>query len=94
MNNARSSRNDSSSSLPVRMPIPRLLFPVSLGRTNSVVFRLIRRLEFVDPRQNSIDPLSNEFPVQGVEITSDYTRRHSTFTAKSTIFVVFRPGGR
>jgi hypothetical protein len=35
--------------------------PRSTARTNSIVFRLIGRLKFVDRRRNSIDPVSNEF---------------------------------
>jgi hypothetical protein len=50
---------------------------------------LLGRIEFVDRRQNSIDPPSNEFSVQVVEIKGDCTGRHGRLMAKRTIFVVF-----
>jgi hypothetical protein len=51
-----------------------LLFPVFGAGANSIVIRLIGPFEFVDRRENSIDPLSNEFDSQQVEIKGNYTQ--------------------
>jgi hypothetical protein len=48
--------------------------PVFATGANSIVIRLIGPFEFVDRRENSVDPLSNEFDSQEVEIAGYHTQ--------------------
>ena len=65
--------------------------PFSRARINSIVFRLIGPREFVDRRQNSIVPLSNEFLLQVIETHNGYMLPWRRFHCKSVIFVVLAP---
>jgi hypothetical protein len=61
-------------------------FPVFAVGANSIVIRLIGPFEFVDSRENSVDPLSNEFDSQELEIASDYTQPSWPFHGKKRDF--------
>jgi hypothetical protein len=63
-------------------------FSIFARRINSIVFRLIGPRKFVDRRQNSIVPLSNEFLPQVIETQNGYTLPSRRFHCKSVIFVV------
>jgi hypothetical protein len=65
--------------------------PVLARRINSIAFRLIGPREFVDRRQNSIVPLSNEFVPQVIERHSGYMLPSRRFSCESVIFVVWAP---
>src|SRR6201998_4447696 len=67
--------------LPVAAP-----FPVLAAGANSIVIRLIGPFEFVDRRENSVDPLSNEFDSQEVEIASYHTPPSWPFHGKKRDF--------
>ena len=57
-------------------------FPVFAAGANSIVIRLIGPFEFVDRLENSVDPLSNEFDSQEVEIASYHTQPSWPFHGK------------
>ena len=61
-------------------------FPVFAAGANSIVIRLIGPFEFVDRRENSADPLSNEFDSQDVEIASYHTQSAWPFHGKKRDF--------
>jgi len=58
--------------------------------TISIVIRLLRSAKFVDPLQNSVDPLSNEFSVQPLETAASLLSYDAALRAKNAIFAVFR----
>jgi hypothetical protein len=61
-------------------------FPVFAAGANSIVIRLIGPFEFVDRRENSVDPLSNEFDSQEVEIESYHIQPPWPFHGKKRDF--------
>ena len=60
--------------------------PVFATGANSIVIRLIGPFEFVDRRENSVDPLSNEFDSQEVEIASYHIQPSWPFHGKKRDF--------
>src|ERR1700739_3276610 len=67
--------------LPVAAP-----FPVLAAGANSIVIRLIGPFEFVDRRENSVDPLRNEFDSQEIEIASYHAQPSWPFHGKKRDF--------
>ena len=64
-------------------------FPVFAAGANSIVIRLIGPFEFVDRRENSVDPLSNEFDSQEVEIASYHTQPLMAVSWQKTRFSLY-----
>jgi hypothetical protein len=50
---------------------------------------LLERQKFADRRQNSVDPISNEFAVQAIETKGAFMRRCGFSGRKSAIFAAF-----
>jgi hypothetical protein len=53
---------------------------------------LLQSLEFVDPLQNSIVPLSNEFAMEVTEIARDFSGKIEPLGGENAIFAVFGEG--
>jgi hypothetical protein len=67
-------------------PVQYRCFP---SRQISVVFRLLRRPQFVDRPKNYVDPSSNEFDAQVLETTVSFAPTPAPFWSEDAIFVVF-----
>jgi hypothetical protein len=68
---------------------PTRVFADSQGRQNSIAFRLLPHLKFVDILKNSVDPLSNEFDSQVIVISFYFVTIDTLLTPENAIFAVF-----